>query len=177
MTNASDGGKGDPLDPPNAHISTDPHSPYPPAAHGAKNDQVTSVIDQDLLNYSPTRPTAGSVRIASLNQASALDNNEPSLTDNTALKNSSPTAYSAKNDPVSLDIDADMDFLEFIQDDHTVNDDNNNNNDSTPTDTDDDADDTTITTKHNNSPGTIRSPSIAAYRLLYSTDSELDYGP
>ena len=48
MANTSDGGKGDPPDPSNYKTNTDALLTTAPAAHRAKNDQVSPDIDQVL---------------------------------------------------------------------------------------------------------------------------------
>ena len=48
MADTSDGGKGDPPDPSNAHITTDAPSISTPAAYCAKNDTVSSKTDKDI---------------------------------------------------------------------------------------------------------------------------------
>ena len=50
MATASDSGKGDPPDPPNAHINTDALPSDSSPVHSAKNDSIPTDIDQDLLN-------------------------------------------------------------------------------------------------------------------------------
>ena len=56
MANTSDGGKGDPLDPPNINITTDALSTTTPAAPRAKNGQFLPEFDQVLTHYSTPCP-------------------------------------------------------------------------------------------------------------------------
>mmetsp|Transcript_116718 Transcript_116718/g.238776 ORF Transcript_116718/g.238776 Transcript_116718/m.238776 type:complete len:99 (-) Transcript_116718:22-318(-) len=98
MANTSDGGKGDPLDPPNINITTDALSTTTPAAQRAKNVQVPPEIDQVLANYNTHHPPVNCDRPE---QSSILNNNTHTLLPNNALgtpSNSHLAAPRVKND-------------------------------------------------------------------------------
>ena len=107
MANTSDGGKGDPPDPPNANTNNDTLSTSTPAAHSAKNDSVPTKIDRVWTNYSTTSPPAHSAHSDSPNRSPIVINNatpHPDSTDN-ALSPYNPTAHSVKNDSVLTTFD------------------------------------------------------------------------
>ena len=102
MANASDGGKGNPPDPPNANINPDALPSYTPAVFSAKNDSIPPEIDRVSTIYSTNTPTSRSDLAAGNNRAPIpLRLGTPSSTNTTdALSNSSPAVHRAKNDSI-----------------------------------------------------------------------------
>ena len=158
MANTSDGNKGDPPDPPKAHMTIDALPSDPPSVYRAKNDSIPPDTDQEMLNaslpfYPPARPS---------------DHDHDQDQDNTdmefdALANNTPDVAFYDTDDGTANADADAAMIVNPAETADSTDDNIDNNDiiHTTYDTDNKYD------THDNNDN----------RLAYSTDSEWNSSP
>ena len=162
MANTSDGDKGDPPYSSDANINTNPTSPLTTEVHSAKNDSIPTDIDQD----SPYN----SNHDADFEFYDNADGIDDTTTPDSMDMHVAPGTTSHPL-PVACNTDTSPGADTAI---HTANNNIANTDDSDDNDEDHMPD---IETNHNKATGTIPSPTNAANRLLYSTDSEWKRSP
>ena len=164
MANASDGGKGDPPDPPNAHMNTDAIPSDPPSVYRDNEDSNPPHIDQVMLTERPYEHDHEQAPAnAQFHEFYTDDDTDIDLTNDSPFPDD--TADDDDNDDIDMIDRTDINNIDTV---HHVN---NNNNDNIHDHPNTDA-------KTDNGHTTNISPIPGKYNWLsYPTDSKWDSSP